>query len=631
MRDRTPVGAARVDGMARRSQDAFGAVAEEFAAWLQTDGQIPKADPQVAGALLNLVRDYLGLADPSELGPGDLRELLLDVYPRKVTVLDRQDAAEVVPTARALVDFLAGSGRISSPAALRKELDELEPGFLDVVMDPARWGPARAFTQAMAADGVDFDDQAAVDAWIATYNTRQLGPGGSGEWPGEDEEYPDLREAFGLPDQLPALRLPDEAELARDARGSALMAQARQLAQWAGERRSTLTDDGELAPADAAEAAQMLGINVPPGATTVPPLRQAWHLARCLWFVEEDDEGHTLTTDEAARWPGGDDEEVLDLWSSALGHLVGHSLSVDDHEGAFGDLLLGSAAAGLLVILLLARDKGVSREDCRELVMEAATTDLNGAAARQRRTAWNHAHGDMSALVLERLTAHGAITLDGDTVRFTALGLWRMREELADVVEIPLLPDSAEMSAAELVAFGTEASQAELDRETDAWLAARPPEQAARELLGVAAGVDCAQRMIAATLATRIGAAAEPAWRDSLTDPALRPYAKLALGQIAGDEPGMAGLPTLEITPDEAILLLGDSVAAMAENVDGTELAAALRQAVPAGEELQVIEAMARSGHPATGDVLNTLGRYHPDKKVAKAARKAAFKAHSRQ
>ena len=33
--------------------------------------------------------------------------------------------------------------------------------------------------------------------------------------------------------------------------------------------------------------------------------------------------------------------------------------------------------------------------------------------------------------------------------------------------------------------------------------------------------------------------------------------------------------------------------------------------------------------HPATADVLEAMGRLHPDKQVAKEARKAAFKARS--
>ena len=38
-----------------------------------------------------------------------------------------------------------------------------------------------------------------------------------------------------------------------------------------------------------------------------------------------------------------------------------------------------------------------------------------------------------------------------------------------------------------------------------------------------------------------------------------------------------------------------------------------------------------RVDHPATPDVLEAMGRLHPDKRVAKEARKAAFKARSQK
>jgi hypothetical protein len=629
--------------MTDRPRDAFGAVAEEFAAWTESTGQAPGADPQEARLLLDLMRDHLGIEDPGDLGPGDLRELLLEVYPRKVTVLDRQDAADTVPTARALLGFLAETGRVDRPAPLREELDRLEPDFLDAVMDPARWGLARAFTQAMAADGVDFGDQAAVDAWIARHNERQrLGLVGD-EDPFDDDvrfggdpfggDQVDLREAFGLPDQMPALRLPGRTELARAARCSTLLAQARELAVWAGDGGRALTDDGELVPADAGAAARVLGAGPPPGAAGgggLPALRQAWHLARCLWFVEEE-QGCAVTGEAAAGWPDGDDDEVLDVWSQALAHVAGHSLAVDDQDGSFPGLMLGGAAGGLLMALFLTREDGLARGECRELVRETATGELSPAAGRKIWTAWARAHGDMADVLLGRLAGHGAVQLDGDTARLTPLGLWRMREELSDEIDIPLLPEPEDMTAADLVAFCVHASESELDRERDAWLAARPAAQAARELLRVATDGGCAERMIGTSLATGIGAAAEPAWRDGLAHPSLRPYAKVALGQIAGRDPAADPLPGLEMGPDDAVALLGDVVAAMADELSGAELAATLRQAVPSGQEEQVIERMWRSDHPAAEQALAALGRHHPDKKLAKAARKAAFKARSRR
>jgi hypothetical protein len=44
----------------------------------------------------------------------------------------------------------------------------------------------------------------------------------------------------------------------------------------------------------------------------------------------------------------------------------------------------------------------------------------------------------------------------------------------------------------------------------------------------------------------------------------------------------------------------------------------------------QIFEVMARTGHPAASVVLTAIGQAHPDRQIAKAARKAAFKARSR-
>ena len=45
--------------------------------------------------------------------------------------------------------------------------------------------------------------------------------------------------------------------------------------------------------------------------------------------------------------------------------------------------------------------------------------------------------------------------------------------------------------------------------------------------------------------------------------------------------------------------------------------------------EQEIFDAMWRLPHPDVQDVLTMIGEEHPDKKIAKAARKAAFKASS--
>jgi hypothetical protein len=632
-RDDPAIGPDKVTRMPAKVPDAFDTMADEFARWAKERPGAADGDLDEARLLLALMRDYLDLAGPGDLGPGDLRSLLLEIYPRKVTVLNRQDAAATTLVVRDLLRFMAATGRVRSVARLERELDEIEPVFLDTLMDPAGWGMARSITTAMAADGVDLSDESAVSQWIASYNAHQdLGEPGEEDLFGDDaERAAAIKDAFGLPDRLPAVRLPEDGALASAARESRLLASARALAAWADGRE--LTADGDLVPADLAAAAQLLGIEVPSGAARlgeVPGLRQAWDLACCVYLADHD--GQVARAGEARDdWPDGDDDAVLDVWAAAFGHLCGHSLAIDGQDDDLAaELSLDGAGAGLVMALFLARGEGMPRSECRSLAHELAAGELSPARARKARDAWNLAHGEMADLLLGRCRDHGAVEFDGDVVRLTPLAMWQMCEQLADIVEIPVLPPPAEMTAADLVAFGLEADSDELARERQAWLAGRPAADAARELLGVAAHGGPGERMMGASLAAAVGAAAGPLWREALGDPALAAYAKIALNEIAGRDPALDPLPGLEVGPEELVCVLADSIMATSGALDSADLAELVRGAVPPGQEEQVLELMGRSASPVVLDSLEILGRYHPDKKIAKSARKAAYRARSR-
>ena len=126
-----------------------------------------------------LMRDYLDIEGPGGLGEGDLEELLLRIYPRKITVFDPADAEPTIPAARDFLAYLAERGEIpeGTARALERELDVIAPRFTEAMMDPSNWGMAGSLVHAMAADGVDLNDQAAVDRWINAYNAGLAGPG----------------------------------------------------------------------------------------------------------------------------------------------------------------------------------------------------------------------------------------------------------------------------------------------------------------------------------------------------------------------------------------------------------------------------------------------------------------------
>jgi hypothetical protein len=646
-------------GLWAMAKDTFTAELTDFRRWTETTRQKlsgdPGADAEELKTLLDLMRDDLGIERPADLGPGDLEEVLLRIYPRKVTVFDRADTEDTIPAVRDFLAYLTGSGEMTEGTAreLKRELDRIAPRFADAVMDPANWGMARSIVQAMAADGVEMGDQAAVDRWIATYNTR-VDPADAVFDPGEeyedDDEDINFKEAFGLPDRLPPIRLPAEAELAGTARDAPLIGQLRVLAAWLGPGRP-VTENGELAGGDAAEAVGALGLAVADLAGVgrlrdVPRLDYLWRLALDAGFIElDEDETHAVPGEVAQAWPDGDDDEVLDVWEMLFALVMGTLdiiASLDPRRSSELDFF-GQGAA-LAVMLFLARPDGLPVAEVSEVVRSAAVDELTPARAAKTWQSWVRAHGDPARLLLDQMVAVGAVGIsdseDGDAARLTPLGLAAMRTLFAGSgVEVPLLPPAEEMTAADLIAMAESAAEEEFQAETAAWLAHRTAESAARELLSVAAEADPASRVLAVAVVTQLGAPAEPAWRDVLGQMELRGYAKATLATSATGGDLAAAVPSeLELCDDDLAWVLTDAL--VADGWDDLDdeveyepgaLAKRLGEAIPAGREPAAFEMMARVPHPDAANVLTVIGRYHPDKKIAKAARKSAYKAASRQ
>jgi len=644
--------------MAKNAPPTFTAALTGFRRWTKTTRQKlsgdPGADADELTTLIDLMQNHLGLERPADLGAGDLEELLLRVYPRKITVLDRADTEDTIPAVRDFLAYLAESGGMTEGATrkLERELDRIAPQFADAVMDPANWGMARSFVQAMVADGVDMSDQAAVDRWIAEYNTR-VDPAGAGFDPGEeyedDGEGINFKDAFGLPDQLPPMRLPAEAELAGMARGVPMIGQLQALTAWLGTGRA-VTENAELAGGAAAEAAAALDLGAadPPAVgrmRDVPRLDYLWRLALDAEFIElDEDETRAIPGEVAQAWQGGDDDEVLDIWEMMFALVMGTLdvvASLDPRRSSELDFL-GQGAA-LAVMLFLARPDGLPVAEVSEVIRSAAVDELAPAQAEKIWQSWVRAHGDPARLLLDQMVAVGAVRIsdseDGDVARLTPLGLAAMRTQFGDSeVEVPLLPPAEEMTAADLIAMAEGASEEEFQAETAAWLTYRTPESAARELLSVAVESDPASRVLAVAVVTELGAPAEPVWRDMLGQRELRGYAKATLATLAGCDPAAAVPSELELADDDLAWVLTDTLVADGwDDLDDeaeyepVALAERLGEAIPAGRELAAFEMMARVPHPDAASVLTVIGRYHPDKKIAKAARKSAYKAASRQ
>jgi hypothetical protein len=601
--------------------DAFEETLAGFRRWSGTTDRKLSGDPEDDAAELytvfSLMPDYLGISAPSRLTAGLLNDLLLDVYPRKVTVLDRKDIASTIPALRDLTSYLADTGAVTAATAraMDRELDEIEPDFAGAVMDPANWGPATAMMHAMHRDGVDISDSASVDAWITQQNAGVFA-GNAGvlaahaadplTWDGVD-----LKEAFGIPDVVAPVRLPDDEALAGLAVAAPLLAGLRGLAR---DVRDTTVH-----------------------AATVDPL--LLELAVECELVERD--GDTLVPGEDVEWLDDltEDAAALDAWDYAFAQVLDTTLeAADQAEPQAGeDLDLAGHGIALVTELFLGGRAGVPVTQLSESLKSAAIAEVPPDAAERQWEEWAGAHGDPAGLLLGQLAKLSAVTVADEVARLEPLALHAIAAKLrACDVHVPDLPPPGEMTPDDVVLLSMLGTEEDFAADFASWVAERTPEEAARELLAFAAGEGAAVRVAAVAVVSRLGDAAESALREALDRRELRCYAKMALIERLADRDPEQPVPAeLKRTTEDLAWFIADSFAPLTRTVDRNATipfdTAQLSDAGWDASNESLFDAMARLDHPDAEAVLTMLGKHCDDKKTAKAARRAAFKAASRR
>lgn len=595
----------------------------EVEAWTRRSGtSVDLGEMQI---LLALCRDYLDLTAPEQLSAGDLRRLLLDGYLQTVLVPGADTAA--VLTARRLLDFLESVGRMPATTAqrLRRELDDVAPLFAAVADDPTRWGPARRLTEAMVADGVDVTDISALQGWIADFNDsperERYGVTG-GPWLDADD---------GQMPSLPPVRLAPAAELAAAARRARRLHDLRRLARWVtgtpdGSRQVTGT--GVLRRADARTVIEELdlvpaerrgdGPSWPRSAADVPELHDRWSLAV---------ESGMLRTVGSWVMPGpaidvpesGSDDALLELWYQAFRWMIDRPIAVPAGRD-IAEVVIAEQIPELLVLLYGAEQPVVVDE-----LMDELARDAWFALEEDDDPGWNRSLSRaLRTGFTELATDLGVVDVDGDRVTLSALGTWGMRRRLiAEGYEAPAVGALAEAPAADLLdGIGGYSGDAAAD-EIAAWLGKRDPVCAAEELVAAARDATPVRRQMAFALLDQVSGVAEPIVRGALDEPDLRPYAAVWLANRELE-------PVVEPSVEETSWLLIDMGAALIDTGDPAYLAEQLGLEIPAGELARRVEDLWRVEHPRAADVLTAIGDHHPDQAVAKAARKASFRARSR-
>ncbi|MFB7087598.1 hypothetical protein [Streptomyces sp. NPDC056296] len=467
---------------------------------------------------------------------------------------------------------------------------------------------------------------------------------------------------------LPPARLRAEAELARDALSTPVLSRAARLARWAGP--DTRVDaGGGLVEEQLPTAAEELGLS---GDDAAAHASEAWRIAVDTGLVEITDEeaGTVAAGEDVALLTGGSPQDVLGLWLTALeavladasvpdlddlvdamaegGEVDLSSLDWDPEaeaeflDGVLGNLYLltvgedrpGDASVPLPALaasVIVPSDMGEPTNDVLEQVSDAMMRLDDQFRLLEPIGLVEYQPVD-EALMADADEEPAAPVDETDVarygmVRLTPLGLYGLRARLLEAgFEAPAVGDLTDKGADALLDGTAPFPPAAAHAETELWLAGRSPLDAARELLAAARGSDTGaplRRLRCQQALSLVGAEAEPALREVLDDAELGGLARVWL-----TEHGARDVPA---PPQEMVFWLTiDTVAAQLAAEGNSEELRALVEGL-ARQHSGFFDTVWRVDHPATPDVLEAMGRLHPDKKVAKEARKAAFKARSQQ
>ncbi len=587
-------------GEADRCSEAAAALSERFG---------PRAEaPELITTMLHdkCVRDGL-LTRWTE---ADVTRLLAEVVPCRMLLPNWSAVPRVL---HEWFDFLAAAGLLltgsGSLPALHAAVDAATPGYLAAMADPAKWGAHKVWTAAAREQGVDPDDPAEFDRFVADARDGAVEIDGNALFALEQRPEPEQAPAYWLP----PVRLPESATPDTEAERTPAIERMRRLHDWIGTGRELVAGSR----VDLDELAGALGTDRFTAGVTLEWAKRA-HLVRTT--------GDRLVRTEISAAllaePGV-------LWSR-LWRLFPLLEDVLDDEPEFpaddGGLFLDLVQAVLTA--LYSETEAVPVEQVVSLAVHALadedefTPDYRRAVHR----AVGRVLDQWAALGMvrceptelpERLDRIAELVPDGEPDRtvaeLTPLGVRAAHDSLEEFGFV--VPTVAEMAAlpAEVVVLALPGSPADVVEEVVGdWVARRGRAAASAELAAVLRRVDDPE--------LRLGAL----W---LLEHTGQEGVAEVLGLRADPLCGAAARMWLRVRPVETEVALqhGDELAVSLDAMVVTaqeDPAAFLADFQNRPDQLAFVDELARTRHARADLLLGLLAQQHPDHQVSAAARR---------
>jgi hypothetical protein len=562
----------------------------------------------------------------------DLEEFALDWCPRQLSMPAR-DAEPFLDAVGTFFLFLAARGLLdacsSGPQQLLSWCRRNTRRFATEMADPANYGMAKSLFAGVG--GLDGEARDADDVAALAEQVQGLSP----------DEVDAILAGSGEAPRVGPVRVPSDDERAASAAVAPVLARMRSLHAYCAAPGRTLTQKGNLRVADACELVRLLETEdlsaMPPGRS----VRSADDLPTLSWLVEVALGARVLRRHKGrlvavATWERLDVVEALDRVVDAALHvgLGGPRYDV----GAFGQVarLVDGGWRQVLFDLLDAETAGVPVE-IEEAVEDVL--DLAGSALHAGHHLLHMLGEGRVRRQFERLEQLGVLTQSdvetetdevglpehtGGRAQLTPAGVvvaLRLLER--DGVAVLTRTDPATASAQDVLALGEQIGPEAWLRDARSWAVARGG-RAAIELGEALAGGGREPLAVLAVLVHLervLGDRAEVAVRQLLGGR----WDGVAVNWLA--ERGDTEL--VDRDPDRGLAGIADVLGVLLDS-EGPDAVVAGIDHGGQGAVMDTLDRLWRLEHERTGELLESLGRHHPDKAVAKHARKVLAKHRSR-
>ena len=112
---------------------------------------------------------YEGVSLP-EMRSRDIRSILEELFPRKVGVQTKEEAAVIVPVLQAFWKFLEREFKLRHAPSILKYLAGVEPDFPSMMMDTSRFGMAKSLLWGGLKAGFDMTNKTEIQDFMLHYN-----------------------------------------------------------------------------------------------------------------------------------------------------------------------------------------------------------------------------------------------------------------------------------------------------------------------------------------------------------------------------------------------------------------------------------------------------------------------------